>query len=154
MTNQILKNYIPTLLLPSVLGILSGVLAGNISLIYASLNLPPLSPPTYVFGIVWPILYILMGVSCYLVCQKSPSQTQATLPYAFQLFLNFIWPILFFRIGNFLIASLVALCLSLAIIWMIYVFYQIDPAAAYLQIPYLLWSLFANYLCWMITFLN
>lgn len=154
MTNQILKNYIPTLLLPSVLGILSGVLAGNISMVYASLNQPALSPPGFVFGIVWPILYILMGISFYLVCKSAPFQTQATLPYAIQLFFNFIWSIVFFRFELFFVGSLIALFLSVTIAWMIYEFYKISPVAAYLQIPYFLWSLFANYLSWMITFLN
>lgn len=154
MTNQILKNYIPTLLLPSVLGILSGILAGDISATYANLNQPVLSPPGFIFGIVWPILYILMGISFYLICKKAPFQTKATLPYAIQLFLNFIWSIIFFRFEQFFIGSVIALLLSITIAWMIYEFYKIEPIAAYLQIPYLLWSLFANYLSWMITFLN
>ena len=85
-----------------LIGSLSGLLAGNIKSIYTSLKLPPLSPPAAVFGPVWIILYLLIGVAGYLVIKDTTSRTQKTINlslFGSQLLLNFIWSIVFFG-GN------------------------------------------------------
>lgn len=143
------------ILIPLAVGLVSGILSKNSMSMYNSLNQPALSPPGWVFPVVWTILYILMGVSSYLIA-TSPSQKkqEALLLYAIQLFLNFIWSPIFFGLGNYLLAFLVLVLLWYVIVKMIRAFFRIDPTAALLQIPYLLWITFAGYLNLAIIFLN
>ena len=123
---------------------------------YESLIKPSLSPPGWVFPIVWTILYILMGVSAYLVwtSEKSGKRNIALGAYAVQLALNFIWTIVFFGFDAYLAAFAILVMLWLAILFMILAFYGVNKAAAYLQIPYLLWVTFAGYLNLAIWLLN
>lgn len=148
------SSLIIAILIPIAVGMLSAVLSGNIS-IYSEINKPPLAPPGFVFPIVWGILYILMGISSYLIYESdSPFKNQALGIYALQLFFNFFWSIFFFRFNWYLFAFLWLLAMIVLIIIMIDSFYKIKPLAAYLQIPYLLWCLFAAYLNFMIYRLN
>lgn len=143
------------ILIPLAVGLISGILTKNSMTMYNTLNQPALSPPGWVFPVVWTILYILMGVSSYLIA-TSPSQKkqEALLLYAIQLFLNFIWSPIFFGLGNYFLAFLVLVLLWYVIVKMIRAFFRIDPTAALLQIPYLLWITFAGYLNLAIIFLN
>jgi tryptophan-rich sensory protein len=143
------------ILLPLAVGLVSGILSKNSMTMYNSLNQPALSPPGWIFPVVWTILYILMGVSSYLIA-TSPSlkKQEALLLYAIQLFLNFIWSPIFFGLGNYFLAFLVLVLLWYVIVKMIRAFFRIDPTAALLQIPYLLWITFAGYLNLAIIFLN
>ncbi|WP_313073708.1 TspO/MBR family protein [Lacrimispora sp.] len=143
------------ILIPLAVGLVSGILTKNSMTMYNTLNQPALSPPGWVFPVVWTILYILMGVSSYLIA-TSPSQKkqEALLLYAIQLFLNFIWSPIFFGLGNYFLAFLVLVLLWYVIVKMIRAFFRIDPTAALLQIPYLLWITFAGYLNLAIIFLN
>ncbi len=143
------------ILIPLAVGLVSGILTKNSMTMYNTLNPPALSPPGWVFPVVWTILYILMGVSSYLIA-TSPSQKkqEALLLYAIQLFLNFIWSPIFFGLGNYFLAFLVLVLLWYVIVKMIRAFFRIDPTAALLQIPYLLWITFAGYLNLAIIFLN
>lgn len=141
------------ILIPLAIGALSALFSGNMS--YSGLNKPPLSPPPIVFPVVWTILYILMGISSYLVCTSdSPDKRKAIRVYTAQLFFNFFWSIIFFRFENYLLAFIWLLALIALIVLMIYRFYKIKPLAAYLQVPYLLWCIFAAYLNFMIYYLN
>lgn len=130
---------------------------GNIRL-YAVLNKPPLAPPAPLFPIVWTVLYILMGIgSARIYLQRSAYPYEvldALLSYALQLILNFFWPIIFFNMLTFLFAFIWLVVLWCAIIKMIFKFSRLDTAAAYLQIPYLLWVTFAGYLNFMIYLMN
>ena len=139
-------------------GLASSVIAGDIGQGYASFEKPFLSPPAIVFPIVWTILYVLMGVSSYLICRQTKEQGldtfSALLPYGIQLAMNFAWSIFFFGLELFLFASIWLVLMIFVIIWMIFTFYKIKPIAAYLQIPYLVWCLFAVYLSFGVTFLN
>ena len=130
---------------------------GNIRL-YAVLNKPPLTPPALLFPIVWTVLYILMGIgSARIYLQRSAYPYEvldALLSYALQLILNFFWPIIFFNMLTFLFAFIWLVVLWCAIIKMIFKFSRLDTAAAYLQIPYLLWVTFAGYLNFMIYLMN
>ncbi|MDE6253637.1 MAG: tryptophan-rich sensory protein [Lachnospiraceae bacterium] len=142
------------ILIPIAVGTLSALFSGRMSL-YSTINKPQISPPGYIFPIVWIILYILMGISSYLIYESDNSNTRNALrTYALQLFFNFWWSIIFFRFSLYLFSFLWLLALIALIAIMIYQFYQINQLSSYLQIPYLLWCLFAAYLNFMIYRLN
>lgn len=150
-----IKPLLVSLLISLGVGAIAGFLTSNSREIYQSLNLPALSPPGVVFPIVWTILYTLMGISAYLIyTSSSPGKDRALNIYALQLALNFIWPLLFFGAQQYLLSFIWILILWVAIIAMIAVFYKVSPAAAYLQIPYLLWVTFAAYLNLSVFLLN
>ncbi|WP_099467891.1 TspO/MBR family protein [Konateibacter massiliensis] len=143
-----------SILIPLAVGALSSLLSGNTSL-YSTINKPVLSPPSFIFPIVWTILYILMGISAYIIyTSKDENAPKALKTYALQLFFNFGWSILFFGFSQYLLAFLWLLVLIILIVIMIKQFYEISPIAAYLQIPYLLWCLFAAYLNFSIYMKN
>lgn len=150
-----------SLLTNLVISLGTGLLAASLTrggiATYMEFEQPPLSPPAIVFPIVWTILYILMAVSAYLVYESTADKEikdQALSIYIYQLFFNFLWPIVFFNFQNYLLAFGVLLILWILIIQMIKVFYQINPLAAKLQIPYLIWVTFAGYLNLGVYFLN
>lgn len=118
---------------------------------------PPLNPPTWLFPIVWTILFLLMGISAYLVYKSDSdddAKTKALTAYGVQLLINFFWPIIFFNFSAYLLSSIWIIILLISIIIMIKLFYDIDRCAAFLQIPYLIWVCFATYLTLAITVLN
>lgn len=117
---------------------------------YATLNKPVFSPPNWVFGPVWTILYFLMGISLYLVWQKKK------VPAVFwvQLALNALWSIIFFGLKNPVLAMLDIAALWIAIYLTIKSFYPISKIAAYLLLPYLIWVTFASILNLSIVILN
>ncbi len=137
-----------SILIPLAVGSLSALISGNMS-IYSSLNKPFLSPPTYIFPIVWTILYILMGISSYIIfVSGNVNSTKALKIYALQLFFNFCWSI------QYLLAFIWLILLIILIIIMIQRFYEINTFAAYLQIPYLIWCIFAAFLNYIILMMN
>ena len=136
-------------------GILSALITRNSMDTYKNLNLPKLAPPSILFPIVWTILFILMGISAYIIYESNSDQKQSALTiYGIQLLVNFIWPILFFNLGLYLFSFIWIILLWLLIILMINSFKNISSLAAYLQIPYLLWVTFASYLNFMIYYSN
>lgn len=148
------SSFIIAVLIPAAVGTLSALFSGN-KTEYAGLNKPPLSPPGFIFPIVWTILYLLMGISSYMVDESdSLNKGKALRIYAVQLFFNFFWSIFFFGFSQYFLAFLWLLVLIILIIKMIRRFYSINPLSAYLQIPYLLWCIFAAYLNFMIYRLN
>ncbi len=141
------------ILIPILVGTLSSLFSGNMS--SSMFNKPTFSPPAFLFPIVWTILYILMGISSYIIYSSDkPDKGKAPTIYVIQLFFNFFWSIIFFGFSQYLLAFVWLIALIAIIIMMIYQFYTIEPLAAYLQIPYLLWCLFAAYLNFMIYKLN
>lgn len=149
------RKLILSLALPLFVGALAGFLTRNSMMIYKNLNRPSLSPPGWVFPVVWTILYLFMGLGSYIIAQSSsPKKNEALLIYAIQLFLNFIWSLVFFNLQNYLLSFLILLLLWYFIIRMISAFWSVNPTAALLQIPYLLWVTFAGYLNLAIVFLN
>lgn len=135
-----------SILIPLAVGSISSLFS-QAAATYRELNQPPLAPPSIVFPVVWTILYILMGISSYMIyMSQDPGRIQALKIYALQLFFNFGWSILFFTFSKYLLAFFWLIAFIILIAAMIKQFYKISPAAAYLQIPYLLWCLFAAYL--------
>ena len=121
------------------------------------LNQPPLSLPGWVFGVVWTILYVLMGVSSYLVIQSGAEEEEinkALTVYVYQLIVNFLWPTFFFNFGWFFYAFLWLVLLWVLVFIMIRRFYDISKLAGILQIPYLIWLTFAAYLNLGVWLLN
>ena len=148
------SSLIIAILIPLAVGSFSALISGNMSL-YSTINKPAFSPPSIVFPIVWTILYVLMGISSYIIYSSdSADKTKALKIYALQLFFNFCWSILFFRYNLYLLSFLWLVILIVLICIMIKDFYKINPAAAYLQIPYLLWCIFAAYLNFSIYTMN
>lgn len=130
-------------------GVLSSLLSGNFSSFYNELVRPPLSPPGILFPVVWTILYALMGISAYIIYASDAFETdrkKALKLYALQLFLNFLWSIVFFRFEQIGLALVVLIALIILVAAMIVSFSRIRPLAGYINIPYLLWLLFAAYL--------
>ena len=121
---------------------------------YQSLNKPPLSPPGLVFGIVWTVIYFLMGVSYSILDIKDLNNIKVKLIYYLQLVINLIWPIIFFILKWRLFALIWIILLVILVIYMIILFYKKDKTSAYIQIPYLLWCIFATYLNLGIYVLN
>lgn len=147
------SNLIISILIPLAAGALSSLLSGTMS--YSTLNKPSFSPPPYLFPLVWTILYVLMGISSYIIYSSNDAgKRKALAVYALQLVFNFFWSILFFGFHQYLFAFLWLLALIFLITVMIFQFYKISPLAAYLQIPYLLWCIFAAYLNYAIFTLN
>lgn len=150
------KAYIYSILITLLVGGLSALLTRNGMKEYADLNLPPLAPPGIVFPIVWTILFVLMGISAAMVYNQSEGadRKKALGIYAAQLVVNFFWSIIFFCFGARLFAMIWLILLLALVFWMYVSFYKIIPAAAYLQIPYILWLCFAAYLNFGVWFLN
>jgi tryptophan-rich sensory protein len=130
-------------------GLLSGLLSGSQGEVYKSIHLPPFSPPAWLFGVVWPILYIVMGISAYLV-YISPADPKdkrnAFISYFAQLLVNFSWSIIFFRFQAYGFAVVILAILLFLVALTIMFFYDINKFAGLLLIPYFLWLLFAYYL--------
>ena len=150
------KKLIVSLALPLAVGFLSTLVSRG-TLEYRSLNQPPLSPPGWVFPIVWTALYLLMGYASYRIwtADTNPDyKRRALLLYGIQLFLNFLWPILFFGLEWYLAAFFLLLLLWLAIFLTMRLFSNIDERAGDLLLPYLLWVTFAGYLNLGVYFLN
>ena len=141
------KEEIICLLIPLVLGFLSGIISMGGMKEFNSLVKPFLSPPGFIFPIVWTILYVLMGTSSYLIYSENDYYSNCCLKiYGISLFVNFLWSPIFFGLNLRLFAFIWIILLDLVVGYMIYCFYKVNKKAAYLQIPYLVWCLFATYL--------
>ena len=153
-----LKPYLISIVIALGIGGLAAFLIKDNLAMYERIIRPALAPKAYVFPIAWTILYILMGIRSARVWlqrkEKPELVLDALMAYVIQLILNFFWSILFFNMQNFLFSFIWLVLLWIAIIIMIVRFYRVDPLAAYLQIPYLLWVTFAGYLNFMIYRLN
>ena len=118
-------------------------------------RLPSFSPPQILFPIVWALLYLLMGISSYLVYSSSKDgKTEALFFYGLQLLFNFIWTFVFFGLSEYFAAFVVLLILLALAVGMVITFLPVSKAAAYLQLPYLIWLCFAGVLNYYIYRLN
>lgn len=151
------KLLIKSIALPLLVGAVAGLLTRNAMQDFDTLIKPPLSPPGWLFPVVWTILYILMGISAYLIKTSdasAESKSDALMIYNYQLIVNFLWSIFFFNFEWRLFSFFWILLLWVLIILMIRQFDKISQTAAYLNLPYLLWVTFAAYLNFGIWWLN
>lgn len=115
---------------------------------YQDLNKPPLSPPGIIFPIVWTILYIIMGYSFY----KQDEQNKTI--YYTQLVVNGLWSIFFFVFKWYLFSFIWIILLIILVIIMIKEFYKVNKLSGLINIPYLIWLIFAAYLSFGVYLLN
>ena len=147
------KIYLKSILIPLILGDIVGfIISGSTD--YNSLIQPELAPPAILFPIVWTILYFLMGLSYGIITIYSDLDSDVKTIYYSQLIVNLIWPIIFFVMKNRLLALIWIILLLILIIIMIVKFYKKNKVASLIQIPYLLWTIFATYLNFSIYLLN
>ena len=148
---------IKSIVLPLLVGGVAALFTRNSMQVFGMINKPPLSPPSILFPIVWTVLYILMGISSYLVVH-SGGNTQdiqkAIRIYNLQLIVNFLWPTFFFNFQWYLFSFLWLIFLWVLVLIMILRFSAISKAAAWINIPYLVWLTFAAYLNLGIFLLN
>ena len=123
---------------------------------YTTLHKPAFNPPNYLFGPVWSLLYLLMGVSLFLIlkAERSPARSKAIAAFTIQLVLNFFWSIIFFRFHAVGMALAEIVLMWVAILWMIVTFYRVNKIASLIQIPYIAWVSFATILNAAIFYLN
>jgi translocator protein len=139
------------------IGALGGIAtASGVNDWYTTIQKPSFNPPNYIFGPVWSVLYLLMGVSFYMIIQspKSKIRTLAEIIFFVQIFLNFAWSFLFFKFQLLGLSFLEIILIWSSVLMMIIVFRKINKIAAYLQIPYFLWLSFASVLNAAIWVLN
>jgi tryptophan-rich sensory protein len=138
-------------------GYFSSIVVGvPIKDLYSVLNKPSFAPPAALFGPVWAVLYILMGISAFLIWQKKDEKdvNPATAIFFIQLFLNYIWTIIFFGRSSYGLALIDLVALWIAIVATIMIFRRFSKTAAILLIPYLFWVTFAGVLNFYIWKLN
>ena len=143
--------------IPLIVGGVSALLTKNSMGIFELVAKPPLAPPSWLFPVAWTILYILMGISSYLILTSDAGREEiqeALQLYAYQLIVNFLWPTFFFNFRWYFFAFLWLVLLWVLVFLMIRKFYSISKPAAYLNIPYLVWLTFAGYLNLGIWWLN
>ncbi len=135
------------ILIPLFIGQLSSLISREGFAAYQALEKTGANPPAAVFPIVWTILYILMGISSFLIWNtEKDGRGKALTLYALQLFLNFLWAPLFFRCGQILEAFFLLVLLLAVVIVMAISFFRLCPGAGLLQLPYIVWLIFAGYL--------
>ena len=148
------KKLFISILIPVGLGALVGFISSSYSN-YTDLTLPSFAPPGILFPIVWTILYTLMGISSYIISESiSYEKDKALSIYWIQLGINLLWSIIFFVLNLKTLAFIWIILLIVAVIIMIKRFLSINKLAGYLQIPYLLWIIYAAILNLSIIFLN
>ncbi len=139
-------------------GALSAVISMPQTGNYQKAAKPPLTPPEWLFPVVWTILFLLMGISSYIVYTNkysdSETRKQALWIYGAQLAVNFFWPILFFNLSAYLFAFLWIILLLVLVIVMTKKFYSVSPLSGILQIPYVIWTAFATYLTFGVFVMN
>lgn len=145
--------YIKSILLPVLVGALVGLITSG-SMDYNMLQKPPLAPPGAVFPIVWTILYILMGISYGILKVNNQTDEEIDWIYYIQLAINALWSIIFFNFKWRLFAFVWIILLAVAVISMIRKFYSKNKISGLLQIPYILWVIFAAYLNFGFYILN
>lgn len=153
---------IPRILIGSVVCLLVGGLSGyatsgSIDTWYLTLNKPSFNPPNWIFGPVWTVLYILMGVSAGIVWNKGLDLVyvkKALSVFGVHLILNAAWTLIFFGLHDPLLALIEILFLLSSIVIYTVMFYRIEPYLGWMQLPYILWVSFATLLNGAIVWLN
>ena len=151
------KPYIISAGIALLVGGLSSLLSMKGMEVYNESVLKPLlTPPGWIFAVVWSILYVLMGVSAAIVwlADEGSAQNRGLNLYVAQLIVNFFWSLIFFNAQAYGLALLWLIALLVLVVLMSWQFYKVKPIAGYLQIPYIIWLLFATYLNFAVWQLN
>ena len=148
------RKLIGCLAIPLAAGGLSALLTCGSMESFEALNKPTLSPPGWLFPVVWTVLFVLMGIASYLAAVSGGPNRTALTVYGVQLLFNFVWPLLFFRLAQYLPAFIWLVILWALILVTAVLFYRISKPAGYLMLPYLAWVAFAGYLNLAIFLLN
>ena len=157
MKRETWKIYAVWIGLSEAVGALSGYLSRSGMKLYSETVIqPPLSPPMWVFPLVWTILYALMGISAARVrlAEPIPQRSSGVNLFVAQLVVNFFWSLIFFNAQAFGFALIWLLILWVLVLWMILEFRKVEPVAGWLQLPYLLWLIFAAWLNYGVWKLN
>ena len=144
---------VPFLLAVAVVAAIGGLAAGSAGSTYRSLELPPFAPPSWLFGPVWTVLYVLMAVAAWLVWRRTGWTTGLTW-WVVQLVLNLAWTPLFFAADRYGLALVDIVVLIGALVVTMLLFRRTSTAAAWLLVPYLAWVVFATALTVGIVVLN
>lgn len=151
------RDYGRWILLAEAVGALSGWLSRSGMERYTqTVTQPPLSPPSWLFPVVWTILYALMGIGAARVSKTAPrkARSRGLNLFVIQLIFNFFWSLIFFNAQAYGLALIWLLALWMLVLGMALAFYKVDPVSGWLQLPYLLWLTFAAYLNWGVLQLN
>lgn len=149
--------YILWILAVEAVGVIAAVLTRQGMSEYSDVVMKPaLSPPGVVFGVVWTVLYGLMGIGAARIAAEpfGPARSRGLNLFVIQLAVNFFWSLIFFNAAAYGFALLWLLMLWLLILLMIHSFRKLDKTASWLQVPYLVWVTFAAYLNYMVWQLN
>ncbi len=153
-----LKKYVPYIISAAIslgVGGISAFLSKDNMSIYSAVNRPALSPPSWLFPIVWTVLFVLMGIAAAIIWRSNGKELDSALIfYGFQLVFNFCWPLIFFNFRAFGIAFFWLLVLLVLIGITAIKFYKINKTAGWMMLPYFAWVSFAGYLNYMIWQLN
>lgn len=142
-------------LTPLIFGALSWLVVSDAAASYQMIEKPPLSPPSWIFPVVWTVLYIIMGIaSLRIYSSADPDRINALYLFYIQLAVNIIWPFIFFGLCQYLVAFLWIILLWLLVLDTTVTFGGIDRKAGRLLVPYILWISFAAYLNLAVFFLN
>lgn len=148
------------LLISFVIAFLPGIIGSvftfsKITTWYANINKPFFTPPNFIFGPVWTILYITLGISLYLIWNKVGTlKNKFILIFFVQLILNALWTILFFGFNYLLLSYVEILILIIFVIINIFTFYKISKLSSLMLLPYLIWISFASFLTLFVFLLN
>ena len=159
MKNKKIMNIAVAIIIPLIIGGLSALITKDSMSMFNDINKPPLAPPSILFPIAWTILYILMGISSYLIYKNKDAfkvvyRDKALLYYILQLIFNFFWSIIFFNLRLYYLSFIWLLVLLILIIMLIINAKKVNIISFYLLIPYLIWVIFAGYLNLGIAILN
>ncbi|MBQ0018478.1 MAG: tryptophan-rich sensory protein [Clostridiales bacterium] len=155
--NKFIKYVIDALCVvgPLVVGMISASIAGDQMKSFGELNQPPLSPPAWLFPIVWTVLYLMMGVTLMLIVRAHHEyKVGAICLFIFQLGMNFLWSPVFFVEQDYIKALLILTSMLAITIFLAFIVRPINKLAAQLLIPYIVWMSFAAYLNSAIGILN
>lgn len=154
-TKKVIVVFVVSILIPLAVGGLSALISRNGMEAYEVLMKPLFAPSAVLFPIVWSVLYVLMGISSALVFLSSHCRKgEALTVYALQLAVNFLWSPIFFVARARFIAFLWLLLLIVFVVMMIALFARCSKVSAWLQVPYLIWCVFAallNYCVWQLN---
>lgn len=145
--------YIKSILVPVIVGALVGFITSSY-IDYENLIQPSFAPPSFLFPVVWAILYILMGISYGILKSKNLNDQRIDNIYYLQLGVNALWSIFFFILKWRLFSFFWILLLIILVILMVKEFYNQNKVSGLLQIPYLIWLIFASILNLSVYFLN